>query len=204
MNAPMRITAVATLLAATVIAVPAFADVDLEAGEQIAYSCLGCHGIEGYRNMYPSFRVPKLGGQKSAYLEVALRGYRDGTREHPTMIAQATSLSDQDIADVSAYLATLGAETVDAGGGEAPAFEKAATCAACHGQNGIGASPVWPTLAGQHEDYLAHALNQYRDGTRKDAVMAPMAMPLTDEDVAMLARYYAGLEGLETTLPEDE
>ncbi len=204
MNAYMKIVAVATVLAASFLALPSWAAGNLEDGEEIAYSCLGCHGIEGYRNMYPSFRVPKLGGQKAAYLEVALKGYRDGTRSHPTMIAQAESLSDQDITDVAAYLATLGAETVEAGGSDAPQFEKAATCAACHGQNGIGASPVWPTLAGQHEDYLVHALNQYRDGTRKDAVMAPMAAPLTDEDVVVLARYFAALEGLQTTLPESE
>ncbi len=204
MNAYMKIVAVATVLAASLLALPTWAAGDPEEGEEIAYSCLGCHGIEGYRNMYPSFRVPKLGGQKAAYIEVALKGYRDGTRAHPTMVAQAESLSDQDIADVAAYLATLGAETVEAGGSDAPAFDKAATCAACHGQNGIGASPVWPTLAGQHEDYLVHALNQYRDGTRTDAVMAPMAAPLTDDDVVVLARYFAALEGLQTTLPEDE
>ncbi len=200
----MKIVVVATALAALFLALPSWAAGNLEDGEEIAYSCLGCHGIEGYRNMYPSFRVPKLGGQKAAYIEVALKGYRDGMRAHPTMVAQAESLSDQDIADVSAYLSTLGAETVEAGGSDAPSFDKAATCAACHGQNGIGASPVWPTLAGQHEDYLVHALNQYRDGTRKDAVMAPMAAPLTDEDVVALARYFAALEGLQTTLPESE
>ena len=198
----MRIIAVATLLAATLFAVPAHAEGDPEAGKQLGYTCLGCHGIEGYRNMYPSFRVPKLGGQKAAYIAVALTGYRNGTRAHPTMNAQAESLTDKEIEDVSAYLATLGNETVAAGGGDAPPFDKALTCAACHGQNGIGASPVWPTLAGQHEDYLVHALNQYRNGTRKDAVMAPMAAPLTDEDVAQLARYFAGLKGLETTRPE--
>lgn len=198
----MRIIAVATLLAATLFAHPAMAEGDPASGKEIGYTCLGCHGIEGYRNMYPSYRVPKLGGQKAAYLEVALTGYRNGTREHPTMVAQAESLSDQEIADVAAYLATLGAETVEAGGGDAPAFDKAVTCAACHGQNGIGASPVWPTLAGQHEDYIVHALNQYRDGTRKDPVMAPMAAPLTDEDVRQLAAYFSSLEGLQTTLPE--
>jgi len=198
----MRFIAVATLFAALLIAQPALAEGDPESGKEIGYTCLGCHGIEGYRNMYPSYRVPKLGGQKAAYLVVALTGYRNGTREHPTMAAQAQSLSDQEIEDVAAYLATLGAETVEAGGGEAPAFDKAATCAACHGQNGIGASPVWPTLAGQHEDYIVHALNQYRDGTRKDPVMAPMAAPLTDADVKQLAAYFSGLNGLQTTLPE--
>jgi cytochrome c553 len=198
----MRIIAVSTLLVAILLVQPALAEGDPESGKELGYTCLGCHGIEGYRNMYPSFRVPRLGGQKAAYLVVALKGYRNGTREHPTMNAQAESLSDQEIEDVAAYFATLGAETVEAGGGEAPAFDKAVTCAACHGQNGIGASPVWPTLAGQHEDYIVHALNQYRDGTRKDPVMAPMAAPLTDADVLALAKYFAGLEGLQTTLPE--
>ena len=177
------------------------AEGDAENGEALAYTCLGCHGIEGYRNAYPSYRVPKLGGQKAAYLVAAVQGYRNGTRAHPTMQAQAGSLSDQDIEDVSAYLATLGAETVEAGGSDAPAFERAATCVACHGANGIGVSPLWPTLAGQHEEYLVAALNQYRDGTRKDAVMVQMAAVLTDDDVVALARYYADLEGLETTEP---
>ncbi len=177
------------------------AEGDAERGEALAYTCLGCHGIEGYRNAYPSYRVPKLGGQKAAYLVAAVQGYRDGTRAHPTMQAQADSLSDQEIEDIAAYLATLGNETVEAGGSEAPAFEPAATCVACHGPNGIGVSPLWPTIAGQHEEYLVAALNQYRDGTRKDPVMAQMAAALSDEDVRVLARFYAGLDGLETTMP---
>jgi len=73
---------------------------------------------------------------------------------------------------------------------------------ACHGQNGIGVSPAWPTLAGQHEEYLEHSLNQYRNGERKQTVMAQMAVGLSDADVKLLARYYARLEGLETTQPE--
>ena len=93
----------ALLLAAALFAEPAMAEGDPEAGKQIGYTCLGCHGIEGYRNAYPSFRVPKLGGQKAGYIEIVLRGYRAGTRKHPTMVAQATSLSDQEIAVASIY-----------------------------------------------------------------------------------------------------
>lgn len=177
-------------------------EADAERGEALAYTCLGCHGIEGYRNAYPSYRVPKLGGQKATYLTIALQGYRDGNRKHPTMSALASSLSDQDIADLASYLASLGADTVMAGGVSAGSFAPAAACAACHGQNGISLSPSWPTLAGQHEDYLLHALNQYRDGSRKDPVMAPMAATLTDETAAQLAKYFASLKGLETTKAE--
>jgi cytochrome c553 len=190
------------LLAAALFSQPAIAEGDPEAGKQIGYTCLGCHGIEGYRNAYPSFRVPKLGGQKAGYIEIALKGYRDGTRKHPTMVAQATSLSDQEIADVAAYLASIGNETVAAGGTQGASFEKAAACTACHGQNGISVNAAWPTLAGQHEEYLKYALKQYRNGGRKDPVMTAQAALLADEDIPLLARYFASLEGLETTKPE--
>jgi len=181
---------------------PAAAEGDTSRGEKLGYTCLGCHGVDGYRNAYPSYRVPKLGGQKAAYLIVALAGYREGTRAHPTMTAQASSLTDQQIEDVAAYLASLGADTVASGGSTAASREETTTCIACHGQNGISLSPTWPTLAGQHEDYLVHALNQYRDGTRKDPVMAPIVAAMTDKDVVMLAKYYSRLDGLETTEAE--
>ena len=200
----MKIVASAAtlLLAAAFLAQPAYAEGDAAAGKELTYTCLGCHGIEGYRNAYPSYRVPKLGGQKAAYLEIALKGYRDGSRKHPTMVAQGTSLTDQQIADVSAYLASIGGDTVAAGGTQGASFDKAATCAACHGQNGISISAVWPTLAGQWEDYLLNALKQYRDGTRTDPVMTAQAALLAEEDLAKLAMYFSSLDGLETTLPE--
>jgi cytochrome c553 len=200
----MKIVAnAATLLfAAVILAQPAAAEGDPEAGKEIAYTCLGCHGIEGYRNAYPSFRVPKLGGQKAGYIEIALKGYRNGTRKHPTMVAQATSLSDQEIADVAAYLASIGNETVAAGGTQGVSFDKAAACTACHGQNGISVNAAWPTLAGQHEEYLEYALNQYRNGSRTDPVMTAQAALLEEKDIPLLARYFASLEGLETTKPE--
>ena len=196
-------TKIAFIAALLLLSGTAAAEGDAADGAAIGYSCLGCHGIEGYRNAYPSFRVPKLGGQTATYLEIALRGYRDGMREHPTMVAQAASLSDQQIADVAAFLASFGSEVVEAGGETVPVFQKAATCAACHGQNGISVSPPWPTLAGQHEEYLEHALNQYRDGSRKDPVMSPLAAPLTAEDVKILANYFSSLKGLETTTKGD-
>jgi cytochrome c553 len=186
-------------IAGAFLASPAAAQGDAERGARLAYTCQGCHGIEGYRNAYPSYRVPKLGGQKAAYLVAALQGYRDGTREHATMQAQAASMTDQEMQDLAAYFSSIANETVAAGGSETDGIEAASTCVACHGQNGIAVSPNWPTLAGQHEDYLRHALNQYRDGTRKNPVMAQMAAPLTDENVEVLVRYYSNLEGLETT-----
>jgi cytochrome c553 len=190
------------LLAAALITQPAVAEGDAAAGKELGYTCLGCHGIEGYRNAYPSYRVPKLGGQKAGYIEIALKGYRAGTRKHPTMQAHASSLSDREISDIAAYLASIGGDTVAAGGTQGVSFDKAAACTACHGQNGISVNAAWPTLAGQHEDYLTHALSQYRDGTRGDAVMGAQAALIAEEDVARLARYFSSLAGLETTKAE--
>ncbi|OAX57799.1 c-type cytochrome [Xanthomonas graminis] len=76
-------------------------------GRLLTYTCQGCHGVTGYKNAYPSYRVPKIGGQSAQYLSQALSEYRLGKRKHPTMQAQAESFSDQDIADIAAYLTTL-------------------------------------------------------------------------------------------------
>jgi cytochrome c553 len=146
--------------------------------------------------------VPKLGGQKAAYIEIALKGYRDDKRSHPTMTGQASSLSDQDILNVAAYLASIDGDTVAEGGSKGAAFDKAQACSACHGQNGVSVNAMWPTLAGQHEDYLLQSLNGYRDGSRVDPVMSAQAALIAEEDVALLAKYFASLDGLETTKPE--
>ena len=68
--------------------------------------CEGCHGIEGYRTAYPvAYNVPKLGGQHAAYLAKALRDYKSGERNHPTMKAIAATLSDKDIEELAAFYA---------------------------------------------------------------------------------------------------
>ena len=80
---------------------------NLKTGKTLAYTCSGCHGIAEYKNAYPSYRVPKIAGQNEKYLLAALHGYKKGERNHPTMKAQASSYSDQDIADIAAYIASL-------------------------------------------------------------------------------------------------
>src|SRR3546814_7024863 len=66
-----------------------------------------CHGVVGYKNAYPNYHVPLIGGQSATYLVNALNEYQKGTRKHPTMQAQAMSFSEQDIADIAAYLSEL-------------------------------------------------------------------------------------------------
>ena len=88
----------------------ATADGDPEAGQWKAITCMGCHGIEGYSNVYPTYRVPKIGGQHPAYLVEALKAYRAGMRSHKTMRAQAASLSDQDMLDIATYISQAGSD----------------------------------------------------------------------------------------------
>lgn len=68
---------------------------------------------------------------------------------------------------------------------------KSATCAACHGAEGISAIPMYPNLAGQKEAYLVKQLKDFKSGARKDPVMSAMAMPLSDDDIANVSAYYA-------------
>lgn len=81
---------------------------DPAAGRVKADSCLGCHAIPTYTNTYPTYHVPKVGGQNEAYIISALLAYRSGQRAHDTMHINALALSDQDIADIAAFFASQG------------------------------------------------------------------------------------------------
>ena len=76
-----------------------------EAGAEKSETCRGCHGIEGYKNVYPTYKVPKLAGQSKEYLVIALKAYQSGERTHPTMRSQAASLSDEDIENIADFFA---------------------------------------------------------------------------------------------------
>jgi cytochrome c553 len=80
---------------------------DVKKGKSLAYTCTGCHGITEYKNAYPSYHVPKIGGQNEAYIVSALTAYSKGERNHPTMSAQAKSFSAQEIADIAAYISSV-------------------------------------------------------------------------------------------------
>jgi cytochrome c553 len=71
---------------------------------------------------------------------------------------------------------------------------KSALCASCHGPAGISLSPLWPNLAGQKEQYLIKQITAFRDGTRQDAMMAPMVAALSDTDIENLAAYFSSLK----------
>lgn len=101
-------------------------------------------------------------------------------------------------AAVALLLVNAQAMAGDAAAGE----EKAQVCAACHGEGGNSTLPINPKLAGQYASYLEHALRSYRDGGRKNPIMAAQVGSLSDEDIADLAAYFAEQPALMAVVPK--
>ena len=187
-----------SLAAATAFAQQAQPTGNAQRGANLASTCLGCHGIEGYRNAYPDYAVPRLAGQHPEYLAAALQEYRSDARQYPTMHLQALSLSDQDMADVAAYLASKPlVATSTASPTQVP--QQAVVCTSCHGRDGIGVTPTYPSLAGQHASYLARAIQEYQTGYRKNPIMNGMVASLKPADITAIVDYFSSLKpGLHT------
>jgi len=179
--------------------------------------CIGCHGIVGYQASFPEVhRVPMISGQSAKYIASALNAYKKGDRRHPTMRGIATSLSDQDIADVAAYYEQSGKHlpAKPAKGGapsaEVDALLKKGNCASCHGE-GLN-KPIdgsYPKLAGQHSDYVFVALKSYqidKSGPigRNNAIMGAQAKMFTLPELKLLAAYVEGLGGDLKTVPQSK
>ena len=108
----ISLAAACSLAAIASPALAAEAGGDAAAGKAKTSMCVGCHGIGGYKTVFPEvYHVPKLGGQHAAYMVKALQEYKAGNRSHPSMRAIAAGLSDKDMADIAAYYASESART---------------------------------------------------------------------------------------------
>jgi cytochrome c553 len=215
MNHPTRtFIALLTLAGAAAVSVGAWAQ-SAPAGEKKAAMCIGCHGIPGYQASFPEiYKVPMIAGQNAKYIVSALTQYKKGERKHPSMRAIATTLTDQDMADLAAFYATLAkVEPVPAALAGTPPAEvaellKKGNCVSCHGANfSAPIDPTYPKLAGQHADYLYVALKAYqtdnnRQVGRNNAIMMGMARPYTHAEAKRLAGYIASLPGELKTVPQ--
>lgn len=191
-------------LSFTCVAAPASAQGDADAGHLKVYTCSGCHGIPNYKNVYPTYNVPRIGGQNHDYLVAALTAYQKGDRKHPTMRAQAESFDAKAINEIATYLAGLKGEHSSRGNpdGDAEAGKtKSAACQACHGTDGNGTGDgQYPRLAGQYADYLAKSLHDYKSGARINPIMQGFAATLSAEDIADLSAFFNAQEGPLTDL----
>lgn len=185
-------------------------DGDAAAGERISASCSACHGADGNS---PSPTFPKLAGQSERYLFKQLLDIRDEARPVPTMVGQLDDKSDQQLADLAAFYAAqsgtgsqtdpdllaLGEKVYRAG----VADRNVAACIACHSPTGQGNAPAgFPSLAGQHPEYIAEQLRMYRkgyenpEGRTNDGdirIMRSNAFGLSDMEIEAVASYAAGL-----------
>lgn len=186
------------LVIAVGAAMSASAEGNVERGKVLAYTCHGCHGVPDYKNAYPNYSVPKLGGQNAQYVISALNAYAGGDRAHQTMHSQAATLSEQDRADIAAYLQS---EVVKPGKqvvGTPPPQTQA--CVACHGPDGATTiGPEYPILAAQYPDYIVQSLQAYKSGKRKNPIMAGIIANVDEKDFATIAQFFGQQRGLCST-----
>ena len=184
---------------------------DAAAGQKKASMCIGCHGIPGYQASFPEVhKVPMISGQGAKYVVSSLTAYKKGERKHPTMMAIAATLSEQDMADLGAFyekhIKADMVKTVADTPAATPSSDVAAllakgNCASCHGANFN--KPIdgsYPKIAGQHADYLYVALKAYQtDGNpkvgRANAIMASQVKQFKLAELKALSRYIGSLPG---------
>jgi cytochrome c553 len=172
---------------------------DAANGEQLSQTCLGCHGAPGLRNPGPVYYIPMIGGQNEAYIISSLQAYKAKTRGHKTMQAQASNLTDENMADIAAYFSAMKGNSRPSLVNKAKAEmgkKASVTCVACHGEtgNGVPGQDQNPKLGGQYENFLVHALKSYRSGDRQNAIMSGFAGNLTIGQIEALAAYFASQE----------
>ena len=204
---------IASLLIAAAVAVPtlsaqasgpaAAAKADVAKGQaSYAAICAACHGPDG-NSAIPA--NPKLAQQHPQYLAKQLVEFKSGKRANGVMLGMASALSDDDMKNVAAWLATQKAEPgmakdkdlvvlgerIYRGG---IADRQIPACAGCHSPSGAGIPAQYPRLSGQHAEYTAAQLTAFRDGVRlNNAVMSGVAAKLNDREIKAVADYIAGL-----------
>ena len=177
---------------------------DSAAGKKKFYTCEGCHSVAGYTNTYPTYHVPRIGGQHADYVVSALKAYREDERKHGSMKSNVDNLSEQDMEDIAAYVSKFRGmnSSLPVTGDIQAGRTKAAMCASCHAEDGNSENNMFPRLAGQYESYLMRALQEYKSGARANPMMMGFASTLSEQDMKDVAAFYASQKrGL--TIPQD-
>jgi cytochrome c553 len=162
----------------------------VQAGKAAAAACAGCHGDSGISKI-PG--TPSLAGLDPKYLVAAMKAYKSGQRKNDVMKSMMAAVVDADLSNIALYYALqrpARAQTPAAGDPSA-GKTASATCAGCHGDKGISATPATPSLAGQDSQYVIHALQAYKDATRSDETMKGVAATLDEAAARNVAAYYA-------------
>ena len=201
-----QIAALTAAMAGSVLAAgpaPKAAKPDLAKGEA-AYTavCAACHAADGNSTTPAN---PKLAGQHPEYLLKQLQEYKSGKRANAIMSGMVAALSDDDMRNISFWLASKPAKPGFAKDKDTVALgeriyrggipdRQIAACAGCHAPNGVGIPAQYPRLSGQHADYTVAQLLAFRDGVRKNNLqMTQVAAKMNDREIKAVADYIAGL-----------
>jgi len=203
MKLPVSLLFAASIAALSFSAQAQSAKPDLVKGAaSYAQVCVACHAADGNSTIAEN---PSLAGQHPEYLIKQLQEFKSGKRENAVMAGFAAMLSDDDMRNISHWLATqkpaggvaTNKDTIRLGeriyrGGIAD--RQIAACAGCHSPNGAGLPAQYPRLAGQHAGYTEAQLKAFRDGVRhNNAQMTGVASKMNDREIKAVADYIAGL-----------
>ena len=165
-------------------------------------TCVASHAADG-NSTVPA--QPKLAQQHPEYLIKQLKEYKSGARKDPVMQGFAAALSESDMRNVAYWLASQKVKPGEARNGDTLALgeriyrggitdRNIAACAGCHSPNGVGIPSQYPRLGGQHADYIATQLQQFRNGKRGNSQpMTDVAAKMNDVEIKAVADYIAGL-----------
>lgn len=179
---------------------------DIEAGKAKAAVCGACHGAEGISSIPAN---PNLAGQVPGYIGAQLKAFKSGERSSAIMSGQSIGLSEEDMADLDAYYASLPAKVTSSLTDEEKALAEAgrdiyrggfaergiSACMSCHGPSGHGIPKNYPRVSAQHKEYLEQELLAYKKGERKgyNGIMWNIAFGLSELQIKQLSAYMAGL-----------
>lgn len=165
-------------------------------------TCVACHAADG-NSTVPA--QPKLAQQHPEYIIKQLKEYKSGARKDPVMQGFAAPLSEADMRNVAYWLASQKVKPGEARNGDTLALgeriyrggisdRNIAACAGCHSPNGAGIPAQYPRLGGQHADYIATQLKQFRTGQRGNSQpMTDVAAKMNDREIQAVSDYIAGL-----------
>ncbi len=161
---------------------------DLAAGEKVSAGCTPCHGAGGIST---GVLTPSLAGQDAIYMAAAMKDYASDARSGTNMSGAAKGMKPDEIVNVAAYFSSLKAAKPDTRLPDTPQYTIVEKCNRCHGESGKRTESLVPRIAGQSEAYLALAIKEYQDGTRKNKSMVTMSEVLSLLEVKAIAAYYA-------------
>lgn len=200
----------ASLVGAMILALSALVSftanaADIEAGKLKSAVCAACHGADGNSS---NAAWPSLAGQHASYIYKQLKDFKEGRRNDATMVGMVALLNDEDMKNVAAYFESQQAKAVAFDADMVAAGEniyrggitetRVAACMSCHSPGGTGNGPAgWPSLKGQHPEYLVVQLQNFKQGIRANDsgnMMRNVVVRMSDMEMKSVAAYIAGIE----------